>query len=1031
LLTPFRTVIIFLVLSLIGIAFVSRLPLAFTPDYTLPGLQLTYSLPNASPELVEQQATAPLENALSQISGIQQIKSTSSYHHGNISLSFQPGSDLDFKKFEVSALIRQLYPKLAEGLSYPQLEPQRQEQDEKSPLLIYNIIAPETTHQIRDLSHQVLSKSLLQLEGIEEVQLNGFEPLQISIRYHEELLLRYGFSTAQIAAQIGNQFRELHAGLYQNGHQALHMKVENSLTDIRQLEEMLLTYRKGMPIRLKQLADIKLEEQQARSHYRINGHNTISLSVQARKGVNRLALASEVKELLAVAEQQLPSTYQLLLNYDDTRFLRQELHKIYWRAGLSVLILLLFIFLLKRNLRYLLVLFCGVAVNLSLMALLIYWLGISVHLYTLAGLTISFGLIMDNAIVMLDHLQRKGNRKIFLALLAASLTTIAALSIVLFLPEKEQQNLLEFAQVISLNLAVSLLVALFFTPAIQQLLLPQKEAFRKIGYKNLRLRTHFMLAYQRIISLLAAYRKTLIAALVLLFGLPVFMLPPSWEGQDWYNASIGSELYQDEIRPYVDIALGGTLRMFVRDVFENSGYRSPEETKLFVTAELPYGNTLEQMDYIIRKLEVYLEEVEGIDRFITQIYSGQYAHLSISFKPGYGEGIFPYQLKSKLTARGLDWGGVGWSIWGVGKAFSNSSGGDMASFRVMLKGYNYEELDRQAQVLAARLLTHKRIHEVNTNEQMGWREKSSSEWVLELAQEPLSLRGFSGIQAAAALRSQSRPTGPNLYASLQDKLIPVQIYRQGTENFDRYDLMHKPIAISDSLLIHFGEFASLKLKKTANTIYKEDRQYLRVVGFDYFGSAHFGDKFLEEKLEEMKTEMPVGYSAEKNNWSWDNEAIQRQYGLLAVLIVAIFFICSILFENLRQPLMIIAIIPLSFIGLFITFAGFGFYFDQGGYAAFILLGGIVVNAAIFIVNDLNNLPSRNYNRAIIKAVAQKTQPILLTILSTCLGLIPFLLEGDSEIFWFSMAAGTIGGLVFSVFAIFLFLPVWLLRKVSK
>lgn len=1026
-LSPFRTVIFFLALSLLGAAFIPRLPVAFTPDYALPGLQLHYSLPNASPEIVEQQATAPLENALSQISGIREIKSSSGYKKGNISLSFQPGIDLDFKKFEVSALIRQLYPRLPQGLSYPLIEPQREEDSEESPLLIYNITAPEAAYQIQELSDKVLRQMLLQLQGIEDVQLHGAEPQQISIRYQHELLQRYGITPDRIAAQIEKQFADLPLGLYKSSGQALHLKISKPLQHIGQLEEMLVSIRQGMPLRLKQLATITLEEQPARSHYRINGGNTITLIIQAHKGSNRLALADRVKNVLAAAEKQLPAAYQLLLNYDDTHFLRKELHKIYWRAGLSVLILLVFIFLLKRDIRYLLVLFTGIVVNLCLTTLLMYWLGISVHLYTLAGLTISFGLIMDNAIVMLDHLQRKRDRRVFLALLAASLTTIAALGMVWFLPEREQQNLLEFAQVISLNLAISLLVALFFTPALQELLLQRKQ-MQKYSTKSLRYKRGFFRAYYNSIRLLANFRKVLIIGLLLLFGLPVFMLPSEWEGEEWYNTTIGSELYQNEIRPFVNKWLGGTLRLFVQDVFENSGYRTPEETKLFVTAELPYGNTLAQMDHIIQKLEAYLSKAEGIDRFISRIYGGQYAHITITFQPGYGESPLPYQLKSRLTTRGLDWGGVGWTIWGVGKAFSNNSGGDLANFRVLLRGYNYEELERQAQVLAQKLLPHPRIQEVNINEQLNWRERSSSEWLLELEQEALNLRGFSPTQAARALRQQGESTAPSLYASLQDKQIPVQLQRKGAGNFDKYRLMNQPVVLNDSLLMDFSEFASLKLRKTVNTIYKEDRQYIRIIGFDYFGSARFGNKYLEEKLEEMKAEMPVGYTAEKKEWSWDRETIQRQYGLLAVLIVAIFFICSILFESFRQPLFIIAIIPVSFIGLFLTFAVFDFYFDQGGYAAFILLGGIVVNAAIFIINDLNNLPGRNYNRAVIKAVTQKAQPILLTILSTCLGLVPFLLEGDSEVFWFSLAAGTIGGLLFSIFAIFLFLPIWLWKK---
>jgi multidrug efflux pump subunit AcrB len=135
-----------------------------------------------------------------------------------------------------------------------------------------------------------------------------------------------------------------------------------------------------------------------------------------------------------------------------------------------------------------------------------------------------------------------------------------------------------------------------------------------------------------------------------------------------------------------------------------------------------------------------------------------------------------------------------------------------------------------------------------------------------------------------------------------------------------------------------------------------------------------------------------------------------------------------LFENFKQPLFIIFIIPISFIGLFLIFSVFDFYFDQGGYAAFVMLGGLAVNAAIFIVNDLNNRTAGSYNKNVLKAVAGKATPILLTVLSTCFGLIPFVMEGQNEIFWFSLAIGTIGGLLFSMVGVFLALPVFLWKK---
>ncbi|MFN9864712.1 MAG: efflux RND transporter permease subunit [Bacteroidota bacterium] len=226
---------------------------------------------------------------------------------------------------------------------------------------------------------------------------------------------------------------------------------------------------------------------------------------------------------------------------------------------------------------------------------------------------------------------------------------------------------------------------------------------------------------------------------------------------------------------------------------------------------------------------------------------------------------------------------------------------------------------------------------------------------------------------------------------------------------------------ADSTHYRLASTATLNKERTTNAIHKEDRQYIRLLGFDYYGSSLFGNKYLDDILARQKQLMPTGYTAEKISWSFSWEKAKREYGLLALLIIGIYIIGTILFESFKQPLFIVLAIPISFIGLFLSFALFDFYFDQGGYAAFILLGGLVVNSVVFILNDFNQLKHKT-NRAFAKVVAAKMKPIMLTVLSTCLGLVPFLIGGDNEVFWFSLAVGTLGGLTVSFIFIILIVP---------
>ena len=539
-------------------------------------------------------------------------------------------------------------------------------------------------------------------------------------------------------------------------------------------------------------------------------------------------------------------------------------------------------------------------------------------------------------------------------------------------------------------------------------------------------------SYFRLIDFLARFRKTFVILVILLFGLPVFYLPSKIDGWDYYNRTIGSLYYQEQLKPHVDKWLGGSLRMFVKDVFEKSGYRSAEKTVLYVKAQMNQGNTLQQMDRVIRAVEKYLQTVDGLEKFVTNVWSGELANVAIYFKPEYEETSLPYVLKSQLVDLSLKWGGVEWDIYGVGKGFSNSGADEIPRFRVEMRGYNFDELGRQANSLATKLLSHKRIQKVNTNEKLSFFERTTGEFVLRFDDVglPVSMSYLPAVFSGINLRS--KPTKPDLQVTIDNIVTPLIVVEREASGFSKYNLLNDPIIISDNnyqQFIKVKTFGTVDFETATNAIHKEDRLYIRHVAFDYLGSQHFGEKFLEEKLEELSNEMPLGYTAVRRFFSWNYDKTKRQYSLLLILIIVIFFICSILFESLKQPLIIIATIPVSFIGLFLVFALFDFYFDQGGYASFLLLGGLVVNAAIFVFSDYKNLQKiRSQNRRIIKAIMGKTRPIMLTLLSTIFGLTPFLIEGQGEVFWFSLAIGTIGGLIFSLFSLFIFLPVAMWRK---
>ncbi|MFQ9146508.1 MAG: efflux RND transporter permease subunit, partial [Odoribacter splanchnicus] len=207
--------------------------------------------------------------------------------------------------------------------------------------------------------------------------------------------------------------------------------------------------------------------------------------------------------------------------------------------------------------------------------------------------------------------------------------------------------------------------------------------------------------------------------------------------------------------------------------------------------------------------------------------------------------------------------------------------------------------------------------------------------------------------------------------------------------------------------------------------------YSLQVAFNFMGSYNLSDQFIKQTTEEFNATLPVGFRTVNQSFGWYDDQ-GTQYWLILLIVVIIFFTCSILFESLRQPLVIISLIPISFIGTFLTFYFSGVNFGTGGFASLVLLSGLVVNAAIYVINEYNGFVNRERERLnrtdlvrlYIKAYNHKITAVLLTILSTVLGLVPFLLDGPkAEEFWFSFAIGTIGGLLFSVIALVFLMPV--------
>lgn len=1018
--SPFKVILFYSLAACLGILFLFQLPVDLLPSREAPVLTVSFYLSDAPPEVVEQQATSPLENAVSQLSGLKKIYSVSSYGRGIIELTFDKHADIAQKRFELSSLIRQVHAKLNSRISYPQIAQQSREDKAQSPLLIYQVSAAMASFQLKEFTRRNLLSGISKHPGIREVVIQGAEEVQLTIRYDRKKLDYYQISTADIAHQLEVQFSTTYPGIILTASgESLTIKSGQPMHDIEQVESLRIRSRSGL-IPLKTVAAVYWEERSPSRIFRINGSRSITVVIYADEQTNRLTLSKDIKLRMQKETKKLPPGFNITLSHDDSAFIQKEVDKNLYRSILSFTILIFFILVMYRKLVHLFVLFSGIVVSLGITALFAYLFNLKIHLYTIAGITISLGIILDNSIVVLDHISTRRNTKIIRAIIAASLITITSLLLVFTLPEQARVNLADFCVILALAIGASVLTAVVFTPALLSMLSTRVQV-KTLTFKKRRYVTKGFIYYYSVIAFISRYRKTFLLTCVLAFGLPIFLLPSKLEGSELYNRTIGSALYQKTIRPYSDKLLGGTLQLFAENLVEHSGYREPVRTQLYIHAELPYGNTLGDMDRVLVQLEKYLAQISGVENYVTQIYSGQYGLISVSFTRASEKTALPHLLKTKLIAHSINWSGVQWTIYGVGEGFSNRSVEGETSFSVGLKGYNYEQLERYAREIADTLLQHKRVKNVNTNAKLNWNEKSADHLVLDFR---------NPRETGHAIRQvfeQADFPYPYLHLAYGNRDYPV--FLQGSYGgISTHNLLATSVFLSDSIPQKLSAVAGLQKQRTVSSIHKENRLYVRNLDFDYNGSTEIGTQYLKGVLENSNATMAVGYSAKQNIYGYALPAVNRQYLILFIVIASAFLISAVLFEDLKKPLWIIFTIPLSFIGVFITFTLFNVYFDQGGYAAFILLGGLVVNASIYVTNDIHSVRNSLYNRAVAKAAFHKMRPITLTILSTCLGLLPFLFEGEHEVFWFSLATATIGGMIASAVAVFICLPIFLMRR---
>lgn len=1043
----FRNLMTMFTLMLVGIALIPRLDIGSKPrERQGSTLQIGFSWPGTAAKVVEQDVTSRIEGAVSAVKGVKSVTSESRYGGGQLTVELKPETNPSHAKFEISSLLRQMYKRLPEGVSHPWLSggdvvTGERRKDEQTLLLTYQVHSDMTARQLKQWCEQSIEPRLKAFDEVRCVETVGGTDRYMKITYDPQALQAAGIAASDIEDALRSfTGREDIVGdvMRDDARQTLILRAEPFSKPLAQMPI-------GNGRYLNDLITVETLDREPDYFYRVNGLETVYLNIYVAANSNMIAASQTLREEMAEVMASLPKSIQLEQTYDGAEAEQGQLYRLVTRSLASLLILLLFTWIASRSLRYLAV----VAVTLAacvLISVVAYWLmDIRLHVYSLAGITVSLGLVIDASIVMIDHYRRYRNRTAFRAILTALLTTIASLSLITVMPEYIRRDLDDLALIVIINLCVAMAVALWFVPALVDSI-DSKCIIENVECKMDSHSNHSELYiinskfYYKFVSLCQRFRWVGYAVVILAFGLPFFALPDhlgddryfgSEDNETWYeslyNTTLGNKTFVRDIKPVLSKCLGGTMRLFAESLDASTFAREEEEMKLNIRAEMPQGGTAAELNAKVLLLENALKEMEGIRRWETTVGAWG-ANITVIFTEDALGTAVPYQVENRVIGKVIGIGGADWSTHGVSqRGFSNSLNLQYRQNSIEIAGYNYDRLYRFAEDIEQTLRRNPRATDI-VIETPG-HERQEEEYHVVYDRKRIALLGIDlgALHRAVSSLLAKSELGHFIMNENSNSGIDLQLVSSRRDSFDLWQLLNSYVRVGERDLM-LRDVMQISRREAKNIIPRKNQQYYLRVAFNILGSYTYADRYIRSVTDEANAHMPVGFRCTNSTSGWYQDTGQ-QYWLILIIAVIIYFLCAIHFESLLRPLAIIMLIPASLIGTFLTFYWTGIPFGTGGFASMALLCGLAVNAGIYLLDEYDDLCNTKDSVACyVAAFRHKLMPVLLTVLSTVLGLVPFLWDGADEPFWYSFAVGTIGGMATSLLAFIFAMPVFINLK---
>ena len=999
---PITTIILFVAVGIMGMFSLSRLGIDLLPDIESNAMMVMTSYPGASAEDIENNVTRPVENVLNGVDHLKHITSNSKENISVVMLEFEYGYDIDVLANDVRDKL-DLLTTLPDGVSQPTIF---KFSSDMIPVLMVGVTADESMSGLYKILDDQVATPLARVSGVGTVSIAGIPEREIQVYCNPNKLEAYGLTIEAISSAIAAANRNTPAGTFDVGSNVYSLRVDHEFEDPSELRHLVVGYRNGAPIYLSDVASIEDTIQERIQEAFINGEQGGMIIIQKKSGANAVEIATNVKEHLVHIQETLPTDVKLTTIVDTSDNIIHTVNSLRDTIATTFILVMLVVFLFLGRWRATIVVV--LTIPISLLAAIVYILatGETLNIITMSSLSIAIGMVVDNAIVVLEnitsHIDRGAmpkqaaifaTKEVGISVMGGTLTTIAV-----FLPLTMVTGMAgilfnSMGWMVTITLVVSTAAAITFTPVLCSLMM--KKNPKKAWFQG------------KIDAVMEAFNK-------------VYGVALKWCVTHRFVVLLGALL----LFVGVMYGLGSHLKTEFFPVQDNA--------QMSATIELPVGTRQDITRELALELEGRIREaVPEIKTLSVREGQADSDNLFASMQDNGTHIITMNMALVKKTERERKLSEIGDVIRGILNEYSiirtynvNESGqrGGMGQSTVDIEvyGYDFDITDRLAKQIQQMMLGLDGCSEVTIS-----RDEYTPEYHVDFDLEKLAQNGIDVTTASAYLRNRINGS-------------VTSFYREDGDEYDirvRYDKpFRESIADIENITIYNAQGKGVKIRDLGKvvesysppTIERKDRErYITVTGVVATGYA-MSDVIAATTAGMESIEFPAGYVWQLSGTYEDQqETFADLFLLMALMIILVYVIMASQFESLVDPFVIMFSIPFAVVGVVIGLAVTGVPLNVMSLLGILMLVGIVVNNGIVLVDYTILCRERGMKLidAVVTAGRSRLRPILMTTLTTVLGMVPMAVgNGVGSEMWNSLGMSVAWGLSFSTLITLIFIP---------